>query len=47
MSVQVYTNQVASPSFTTQGSDVTDAHVQTDCGLAVFWFLSALSLPSF
>ena len=36
LSVQDYTNQVASPNVTTQGSDVTDALVQTDCGSAVF-----------
>ena len=35
LSVQVCANDVASPNPTTQGRDVADAHVQTDCGCVV------------
>ena len=35
LSVQVCANDVASPNSTTQGRDVADAHVQTDCGCVV------------
>ena len=35
LSVQVCANEVASPNPTTQGRDVADAHVQTDCGCVV------------
>ena len=35
LSVQVCAKDVASPNPTTQGRDVADAHVQTDCGCVV------------
>ena len=35
LSVPVCTNDVVSPIPTTQGRDVADAHVQTDCGCVV------------